>query len=130
MTATAFADFLIEQLAPLGRIVCRPMFGATGLFLNGLMFAIVTRDDAVYVKAGDAERRFEAAGFDRFGYLVKGQPRTLGYHRLTDEVVADQAQLLHWVRLGFRSASWKGTRRKGDLPAADDPVLGMLLKKR
>jgi DNA transformation protein len=43
-----FAGFLCEQLAPLGRVTMRRMFGKTGVFCNGLMFGMVT-NDARYV---------------------------------------------------------------------------------
>jgi DNA transformation protein and related proteins len=37
-----FAEFLREQLAPLGRVTMWRMFGKTGVFCNGLMFGVVT----------------------------------------------------------------------------------------
>jgi len=36
--AIALAEFLREQLAPLGRVTMRRMFGKTGVFCDGLMF--------------------------------------------------------------------------------------------
>jgi DNA transformation protein and related proteins len=39
VASDSFAEFLREQLAPLGRVTMRRrMFGATGVFCNGLMF--------------------------------------------------------------------------------------------
>ena len=35
-----FAEFLREQLAPLGHIALRCMFGKTGVFCDGVMLAI------------------------------------------------------------------------------------------
>jgi DNA transformation protein and related proteins len=37
-----FAEFLREQLAPLGRIAMRRMFGKTGVFCDRVMFGMVT----------------------------------------------------------------------------------------
>ncbi|MGI8446304.1 MAG: TfoX/Sxy family protein [Streptosporangiaceae bacterium] len=51
----SFAEFLCEQLAPLGRVTMRRMFGKTGVFCNGLMFGAVT-NDALYVRVDDHNR--------------------------------------------------------------------------
>jgi DNA transformation protein and related proteins len=56
MVATAsFADFLQEQLGSLGRLSLRRMFGKTGVFCDGLMFAMVT-DDTLYFRVDDDNR--------------------------------------------------------------------------
>jgi DNA transformation protein len=38
LASDSFAEFLREQLAPLGRITTRRMFGRTGVLCHGLMF--------------------------------------------------------------------------------------------
>jgi hypothetical protein len=50
-----FAEFLREQLAPLGRVTMRRMFGKTGVFCAGLMFGMVT-DDTLYFRVDDHNR--------------------------------------------------------------------------
>jgi DNA transformation protein len=35
-----FGEFLREQLAPLGQIAMRRMFGKTGVFCDGVMFGM------------------------------------------------------------------------------------------
>ena len=42
VASDSFAEFLREQLAPLGRVTMRRMFGKTGVFCDGLMFGMVT----------------------------------------------------------------------------------------
>jgi DNA transformation protein len=44
VASDSFAEFLREQLAPMGRITLRRMFGKTGVFCGGLMFGIVSDD--------------------------------------------------------------------------------------
>ena len=39
---TGFADFLGEQLAPLGNVTTRPMSGKIGLLCEGVMVGMVT----------------------------------------------------------------------------------------
>ena len=47
VASDSFAEFLREQLAPVGRVTMRRMFGKTGVFCDGLMFGMVT-DNMLY----------------------------------------------------------------------------------
>jgi DNA transformation protein len=55
VASDGFAEFLREQLAPLGRVTMRRMFGKTGVFCNGLMFGMVT-NDMLYFRVDDHNR--------------------------------------------------------------------------
>jgi len=55
VASDGFAEFLREQLAPLGRVTMRRMFGKTGVFCNGLMFGMVT-NDTLYFRVDDHNR--------------------------------------------------------------------------
>jgi TfoX/Sxy family transcriptional regulator of competence genes len=41
VASDGFAEFLRDQLAPLGRITMRRMFGKTGVFCDGFMLGMV-----------------------------------------------------------------------------------------
>lgn len=47
-----FAELLREQLAPLGPLSLRRMFGKTGVFCGGVMFGMV-QDGALYLRVED-----------------------------------------------------------------------------
>ena len=51
----SFRELLLEQLAPLGPVRIRRMFGGGGVFVDGLMFGLV-QDDRLFLKA-DASNR-------------------------------------------------------------------------
>src|ERR1700687_3509283 len=51
----SFAEFVREQLAPLGPVTMRRMFGKTGVFCDGLMFGMVT-DNTLYFRVDDQNR--------------------------------------------------------------------------
>jgi DNA transformation protein len=55
VASDSFAEFPREQLAPLGRVMMRRMFGKTGVFCDGLMFAMVT-DNMVYFRVDEGNR--------------------------------------------------------------------------
>ena len=42
VASDSFGEFLREQLAPLGHVAMRRMFGKTGVFCDGVMFGMVT----------------------------------------------------------------------------------------
>ena len=55
VASDSFAEFLREQLAPVGRVKMRRMFGKTGVFCDGLMFGMVT-DNMLYLRVDDHNR--------------------------------------------------------------------------
>jgi DNA transformation protein len=62
MTASAsFAEFLSEQLAPLGGVTMRRMFGKTGLFCDALILGLVT-DNTLYFGVDDGNRAASQGG--------------------------------------------------------------------
>src|SRR6516162_3300854 len=56
VASDSFAEWLREQLAPLGRVTLRRMFGKTGVFCDGLMLGMV-RDDVLYFRVDDDNRK-------------------------------------------------------------------------
>ena len=55
VASDGFAEFLRDQLAPLGRITMRRMFGKTGVFCDGFMLGMV-RDNTLYFRVDDDNR--------------------------------------------------------------------------
>ena len=80
-----FAEFLREQLAPLGRITVRRMFGKTGVFCDGVMFGMVT-ENTLYFRVDDQNRVTfrEAEAFPPLNYAKKGSTIDLAFCRASD----------------------------------------------
>ena len=55
VASDTFAEFLREQLAPLGRVTMRRMFGKTGVFCDGVMLGMVT-ENTLYFRVDDQNR--------------------------------------------------------------------------
>src|SRR5262245_28637962 len=74
VASDSFAEFLREQLAPLGRITMRRMFGKTGVFSGGFMLGMV-RDNTLYFRVDDHNRAAfkEAEAFPPLNYEKKGE---------------------------------------------------------
>jgi DNA transformation protein len=81
VASDSFAEFLSEQLAPLGRVTMRRMFGKTGVFCNGLMLGMVT-ENTLYFRVEDHYRpEFrEAESFPPLNYRKRGSTIPLQAH--------------------------------------------------
>jgi DNA transformation protein len=91
------------------------MFGGSGVFADGLCFAIAIRGE-VYLKT-DVETRalFAAAGSAPFVYARRGEPSETSYWRLIAEAYDDPDLVKHWGGLGLaaaRRAAARPRRRK------------------
>ncbi len=77
VASDSFAEFLREQLAPLGHLTMRRMFGKTGVFCDGVMLAMVT-DNTLYFRVDDDNRAAfkEADASPPLNYRKQGAPWT------------------------------------------------------
>ena len=106
-----FIDYLVDRLGRLGDARARAMFGGHGLYLDGLMFALIA-SDTLYLKVDDGTRdRYCAEGLKPFKPSVD-RPMTMSYYPLPEEVFEDQESLIEWAREAF-SAAMRGRRKSG-----------------
>ena len=107
----AFREFVLEQLAPAGRVTARRMFGGVGLYLDGLFFALID-DDTLYFKADESTReRYEKAGSQRFCPDPARPEQAMGYWQVPAEVLEDADELAAWARQAMGVALAKRSRR-------------------
>ena len=86
----AMADRLLDELAPLGAVTAKKMFGGYGLFDDGVMFAIVDSTGHPYLRADETTAPvFVDSGSEKHGRMP--------YWRIPSEVLADPDQLLAWA---------------------------------
>lgn len=105
-----YRDFVLEQLAPLGHITSRSMFGGVGVYANGLFFALID-DDTLYLKGDDALKlEFEAAGSHAFAPF--GHDKPMAYWTAPAEALDDQDFLLEWSRKSLEVAARAATSKK------------------
>ena len=99
VASDSFAEFLREQLAPLGRLTMRRMFGKTGVFCDGLMFGMVT-NDTLYFRVDDHNRAVfkEAESVPPLSYEKKGSTIDLSFWRAPERLLDEPDELLTWAR--------------------------------
>jgi DNA transformation protein len=114
----SFAEFLLEQLAPLGRVSLRRMFGKTGVFSDGVMLGMVT-DNMLYLRVDDDNRAAfdEARAFPPLNYEKKGNAIDLSFWRAPERLFDEPDELVAWARLALAAARRVAAKRKRTAPA-------------
>jgi len=109
----SFAEFLREQLTPLGRITMRRMFGKLGVFCDGVMLGMVT-DNTFYVRVDDHNRATfqEAAAYPPLNYAKKGELIDLAFWRVPERLMDEPDELVDWARAALAAARRVAAKRK------------------
>ena len=117
VASDSFAEFLRERLAPLGRVTLRRMFGKTGVFSDGLMFAMVT-EDTLYFRVDDHNRvAFEEAGsFPPLNYEKNGRTIDLSFWRAPERLLDEPDEFVAWARTALAAARRVAAKRERSAP--------------
>src|SRR5215470_14061877 len=117
VASNGFAEFLCDQLAPLGRINMRRMFGKTGVFCDGFMLAMV-RDNTLYFRVDDDNRAAfkEAEAFPPLNYEKKGSAIDLAFWRVPERLFDEPDDLLTWAQAALAAARRVATKRQRAAP--------------
>ena len=117
VASESFSDFLRDQLAPLGRMTTRRMFGKTGVFCDGLMFAVVT-GDTLYFRVDDDNRAIfkEAESFPPLNYAKKGKTIDLSFWRAPERLFDEPEEFVKWARAAMGAAHRVAAKRKRPAP--------------
>jgi DNA transformation protein len=117
VASDSFAEFLKEQLAPLGRVTMRRMFGKTGVFCDGLMLGMVT-DNTLYFRVDDCNRAAfqEAASFPPLNYRKKGSTIDLSFWRAPERLFDEPDELVTWGRIALAAAGRVAAKRERAAP--------------
>jgi DNA transformation protein and related proteins len=117
VASDSFAEFLREQLTPLGRVTMRRMFGKTGVFCNGLMFGMVT-NDTLYFRVDDLNRAVfkEAESVPPLSYEKQGCTIDLAFWRAPERLLDEPDELVTWARAALAAARRVAARRERTAP--------------
>jgi len=117
VASDSFAEFLHEQLAPLGRLAMRRMFGKTGVFCDGVMFGMVA-DNTLYFRVDDDNRTVfaEAAAVPPLNYEKKGSTIDLSFWRVPERLFDEPDELVSWARAALAAAHRVAAKRKPAAP--------------
>ena len=113
-----FVDYLLELLAPWGRVSARAMFGGHGIYRDGIIFGLVI-DDAFYLKVDDVNRAdFEGRGLGPFMYRSARRDGavSLGYYLCPEEALESPALMREWANSAFAVALRAAARKTATVP--------------
>src|SRR3954463_12411382 len=112
VASDSFAEFLRDQLAPLGRVTMRRMFGKTGVFIDGVMLAVVT-ENTLYLRVDDGNRAAfkEAESSPPLNYAKKGVLIDLSFWRGPGRRCAEPDELLIWANAALAAARRVAAKR-------------------
>jgi DNA transformation protein and related proteins len=113
VASDSFAEFLQEQLAPLGRVTMRRMFGKTGVFCDGLMLGMVTRN-TLYFRVDDHNRATfrEAESLPPLNYEKQGRTIDLSFWRAPERLFDEPDELVTWGRAALAAARRVAAKRE------------------
>jgi DNA transformation protein len=116
------AESIRELFSEFGPIDVRRMFGGAGVFVGGLMIALVSRE-VIHLKA-DAETipEFEREGLGPFTYATRdGEHKLTSYWRMPERLYDDAEELAQWARRAH-AVALRAAARKEKPKTARKPV--------
>jgi DNA transformation protein len=117
LPAKALADFLREQLAPLGHVTMRRMFGKTGVFCDG-GDARDGEGQHALLRVDDDNREIfkEAESFPPLNYAKKGGTIDLAFWRAPERLFDEPDELVAWARAALGAARRVAVKRERTAP--------------
>lgn len=95
-TTSSLAKYVTEQLAFLGPISNRPIFGAVGIFIDERLLGIVA-DNVLYLHTGPGNRSdYLSRGSKQFKPYPNAFDLTTDHHQVPPDIVSDMDQLKVW----------------------------------
>jgi DNA transformation protein and related proteins len=109
--ASAFVEFVCDQLAPWASVEARRMFSGQGIFRGGTMFAMV-HDDTLYFRTNaETEPDFAALGMAPFSFRRAGRTVATSYFQVPADIVEEADRLAAWAEKAYAAALRRGASR-------------------
>ena len=107
MTASSreYVDYLLDLLAPLGRLSSGRFFGGDSLKLDAVQFAMVMGNTLFFVVDDSTRANYEQKGMGCFWYHTKKKRVNVRkYYEVPAELIDDQNSLIEWARQSVQVA--------------------------
>ena len=107
-----FVGYVVELMHSLGPVRSRAMFGGHGIFLEGLMFALVI-NSTLYLKADDKTREeFIQRELGPFGYSKDGKEFKMSYFEAPEEAMEDDVEMAAWANKAYKVALRAASKKR------------------
>ena len=99
-----FVSYVVDRMSSIGPVYAKGMFGGHGIYLDGLIFALIA-DGVLYLKSDeDMEKEFNLKGLEAFTFNKKGKEYRMSYYQAPEESLEDSEQLKLWANRAYRAA--------------------------
>jgi DNA transformation protein len=106
-----YLDYVVDQLACIGQVTAKKMFGGVGLYHDEFFFGLIA-GDVLFFKVDDVNRpAYEAAGAEPFKPYGDGS-YSMSYYEVPVDVLEDVDKLREWARAAVSAAERKASSRK------------------
>ena len=93
-----YLQYVLEQLAGLGKVTPRRMFGGVGLYHEERFFGLIA-GDTLYFKVNDSNRGdYEARGMSRFRPFPDKPYWSMTYYEVPADTLEDADDCVLWAR--------------------------------
>ena len=99
-----FVSYVVDLMQSVGPVNAKRMFGGHGIYLDGLMFALIS-ERTLFLKADkESESDFKARGLEMFTYSKKGKKVSMSYFQTPEETLEDPGEMNVWARRAYEAA--------------------------
>ena len=103
MSQESFKDFVLDQLAELGSLHCKAMFGGHGLYRDDVFFAIIYRSRLYFKTDKSSQPQYIKYKSRPFKPNAKQTLKT--YYEVPVEILEDQKQIMDWAHTAVNIGS-------------------------
>ncbi|MBN9045879.1 MAG: TfoX/Sxy family protein [Rhizobiales bacterium] len=113
-------ETLRDLLQGFGPVSIRRMFGGKGIYRDGVIFALVVRDELLFKADTQTIPLFIDAGSTQWTYAGQKsrEPVAMPYWRVPGEAFDDPDVMAEWARLAYQAALRSEKTRPKKRPAA------------
>jgi DNA transformation protein len=99
-----FVSYVVDLMPSIGPVTAKRMFGGHGVFLEGLMFALIS-DGTLYFKVDTQTKSdFVEKGLEAFTYQKKDKVMKMSYFNAPEETMEDVDVMNLWANKAYSVA--------------------------
>lgn len=100
-----YLHHVLDLLSGLEKVTYRGMFGGYGIYLNGIIFAIIA-DDELYFKVDNISiDMYKKYNSEPFSYTTKnGKKAVMSYWKVPCSVLEDDTKLLEYSKAAYNAS--------------------------
>ena len=100
-----FAGFVEDQLSDLDDLVMKPMFGGTGLYLDGVFFGIIYSDRLYFRVSDETIGEYKKRKMKPFKPFEGKRGSSKNYYEVPVEIIESPRDLAAWARKAAQAAA-------------------------